>query len=325
MIPVAYANAFRALEISHVDAAFTNNATEAATLRFVVDLPGYTTKETAEVVRVAPGGSSTVALHLNFDATKLADLQGKLRASMDVTVSCMIGDKTETIYEKAHPVEILGPNEAVLGALDENGEWQDWGTLLPVFITPESPAVQELLRMAAEYHPDGSIAGYQCGACDEDEWTEYTTAQVEAIYDALKYEYAITYINMPGSFGSRSEGVATQRVNLPEDSMAMASANCLDGTLLFASALEAIGIKSYIVLIPGHAYLAWDTAPDEDDSSLDALETTMLGSADFDEANLAGLDNLDRDWDSLFDEENLDYWLIGVRESREAGVEPLAG
>lgn len=325
VVPVAYANAFRAMEIPHVSATFVNNGKEPANLRFAIDLKGYTTGPSTELVRVDPGEESEVALDLNFDVEKISQLAGKTRVSVETTVTCTIGDKTETVYEKGEPVELLGPNEAVLGTYDENDEWIDWSHMLPVFVTPESQAVKELLRVAADFHVDGSMSGYQCGDCDEDEWQEYTAQQVEAIFDALADEYEVTYVNMPASFGSRSHDVITQRVNLPEDSLEVASANCLDGTILFASALEAIGIKAYIVAVPGHAYLAWDTAPDEDLTRLDALETTMLSSSLFSEANLAGQETMDEDWDALFDEENLDYWLVDIDEARRSGIEPLAG
>ena len=46
---------------------------------------------------------------------------------------------------------------------------------------------------------------------------------------------------------------------LPRESLADKEANCINGTVLFASLLEGISMSPAIVLVPGHAFLAWET------------------------------------------------------------------
>jgi hypothetical protein len=93
----------------------------------------------------------------------------------------------------------------------------------------------------------------------------------------------ITYINSPTSYPD-----GTQRVKYPADAIGLMSANCIDGTLLFASALENIGLNPQIVITrePGHAFLAWETWPGS--GIVDCLETTWLNTATFEAASTEG-------------------------------------
>ena len=77
-----------------------------------------------------------------------------------------------------------------------------------------------------------------------------------------------------------------QRVRLPREALENKSANCLDGTILMASLLEAASLNPGIVLIPGHALLAWET--NDHSNQWDYLETTMIGTQDFETAQKAG-------------------------------------
>jgi S1-C subfamily serine protease len=54
-----------------------------------------------------------------------------------------------------------------------------------------------------------------------------------------------------------ADGIA-QRCRLVHESIGSGNANCIDGTVLLASFTEAMGIDSYIVLLPGHALLCAD-------------------------------------------------------------------
>ena len=82
-------------------------------------------------------------------------------------------------------------------------------------------------------------------------------------------------------FGTRP-GQITPRTRLPRESLRHKSTNCIDGTVLMASLLEAASLQPAIVLVPGHAFVAWETWDGTDE--WDYLETTMIASHDFEEA-----------------------------------------
>ncbi|MFZ8431498.1 hypothetical protein ACO1MU_14375, partial [Staphylococcus aureus] len=72
------------------------------------------------------------------------------------------------------------------------------------------------------------------------------------------------------------DGVSSQHVRFIDDSVRVRQANCIDGTVLFASILRKIGIDPLIVLVPGHAFLGFYL--DGQRRQIAFLETTMMTS-----------------------------------------------
>jgi hypothetical protein len=143
------------------------------------------------------------------------------------------------------------------------------------WVTPHVESVQSLVRKAAEKVSDRQIAGYQ-GRPDP----ARTAGQVRAIFETLK-EAGVCYIDSVIDWGA-GPGQLTQRTRLPRESLRQRSANCIDGTVLMASLLEAASLHPAIVLVPGHAFVGWETWNGTD--QWDYLETTMIGSHEFEAA-----------------------------------------
>ena len=146
------------------------------------------------------------------------------------------------------------------------------------WVTPHAEAVQERVRRAAALHPAGMLAGYIRGGPDR------VREQVGALYRSLQ-EAGIAYINSVTDYGAPA-GSVTQRARLPRESLAQKSANCLDGAVLFASLIEGASLSPALLLIPGHALVGWES--EEEAGDWQFLETTMLGTADFDAACRSG-------------------------------------
>jgi hypothetical protein len=75
--------------------------------------------------------------------------------------------------------------------------------------------------------------------------------------------------------------VFSQRVRPFEVSLNTSQANCVDGTVLFASILRAIKIEPILVGIPGHMFLGYYKDSKKENYSF--LETTMLGIVNLNE------------------------------------------
>ena len=54
-----------------------------------------------------------------------------------------------------------------------------------------------------------------------------------------------TFGNYPGE---------TQRIRLPRETLVLNNANCIDVSVLFASAMENLGMRPVVVIVPGHAF-----------------------------------------------------------------------
>ncbi len=134
-------------------------------------------------------------------------------------------------------------------------------------------------------------------------------------------EIGITYVNSIIDFGA-GPGLFTQRTRLPRESLKYHNANCIDGTVLFASLLESASLHAGIVLVPGHAFVAWGKWPGRDE--WDYLETTMIGTHDFDAANACGRD-LHRKWFTAKAQAGGDSGarLLKLNDLRAEGVWPM--
>lgn len=179
---------------------------------------------------------------------------------------------------RTYPLWLLARTSAYLAVRDPGaGRVIDLRPYLAAWVTPNAPAVMGLLRAAAELHPDRRIVGYQADA-------DGVRTQVRCIFEALKAR-DLTYINSLVSLGAAA-GAQMQRVRLPREALEYRSANCIDGTVLMASVLEFASLNPGIVLVPGHAFLAWQ--PTRNSGEWDFLETTLISSGDFEAANTRG-------------------------------------
>ena len=206
-----------------------------------------------------------------FYPDKLAALTELTRATVNVEVQDL---DARTEVHRTIPVWLLAQTTAPLKVKDpSSGTWKDMTRYLGAFVTPNAPPIMSYVRKALDKHPQKRLVGYQV---DEAE----VTAQVRAIYEALA-ESGIAYVNSIIDFTPET-GMNNQRVRRPRESLADKSANCIDGVVLLASLLEAISLNPAIVIVPGHAFLAWETG--RNSGQWKYLETTMVSTHSFDEA-----------------------------------------
>jgi very-short-patch-repair endonuclease len=135
-------------------------------------------------------------------------------------------------------------------ARDEWGGMQSMGELLAAFVMPNDPALAPILKKAgdilAQHGHSSALDGYQ----SHDPKRAYLLTA--AIWSAVAAE-SLTYANPPRSF----EQVG-QKIRRPATLLADSLATCLDSTLLFAAAIEAVGLNSAVIMVDGHSFAgAW--------------------------------------------------------------------
>ena len=146
------------------------------------------------------------------------------------------------IAEAEHEIRVL--------ARDEWGGMEAGGELLAAFVMPNDPAIASVLKDASkllEQHGHSSeLDGYQ-SRDPQRAWL-----LVAALWSSVTSR-ALTYANPPGSF----ENVG-QKTRRPSAILSGGLATCLDSTLLFAAAIEAVGLNPVIVMLKGHCFVgAW--------------------------------------------------------------------
>jgi hypothetical protein len=150
------------------------------------------------------------------------------------------------------------------------GELVDLSHYYGAWVTPYAECVQERIRQAARWLPEPARWGYHG---DRDS----VTRQVEALYQSLR-EAGMVHANTVIARGA-PDGMLPQRTRLPRESLALKAANCIDGTVLMASLLEGASLSAALVLVPGHAFVGWETEDNSDEWRF--LETTVIGTVDF--------------------------------------------
>jgi hypothetical protein len=146
--------------------------------------------------------------------------------------------RDDLIADASHDIRVL--------ARDEWGGMNSMSELLAAFVMPNDPALAKVLKLASEvlaqHGHSSALDGYQT----RDPRRAYILTA--AIWSALA-DANLTYANPPRSF--EQVGQKTRR---PATVLADGLATCLDSTLLFAAAIEAVGLNPVIVMTNGHCF-----------------------------------------------------------------------
>ena len=228
-----------------VKVSVRNDGRGTATLVFRGRLQGYSNwyKET---IILAAGAAQTVCISPGFKE-ELSLLAEQRPGAIEWEVNDNAG---HVLHSKTQNVALASRNDIQLTKVHS--------PLVAVFVTPSDPILDEVVSATGM-----PMTGYQGKVLD----------QVEAVYRVLA-DLGLHYRSATTSFLD-NVGTPSQRVYFARESVGGTGANCIDGTVLFASCLEKIGLRPAIVLIRGHAFLA--VAAAEKGSQWIFVETTMLG------------------------------------------------
>lgn len=258
-----------------------------------------------------PSDGASLEVHQlpTFFPDRIAALSEICRATLHICIDELDG-KIE--QERTFPIWLLPRTSALLYVPDPaTGTPQDLTRYLAAYVTPNAPGMADLLRRAAGQLPAGSVAGYQAGE-------KGVQDQVEAVYKTLR-EAGLTYVNSVLLSGV-IPGVLAQRIRLPRESLAQRSANCIDGVVLFASLLEAASLSPAVVLLPGHALLAWEASAGS--GAWDYLETSLISSAPFERARAHGR-QLAQAYQDVAKTHPQKFRILPLRSLREQGIWPM--
>jgi hypothetical protein len=218
-------------------------------------------------------------------------------ATLRVTLFQFGSGEEWLLHDQTYPIKLHAYDTALLGLCTADDKVVDLTDHLCAFVTPHVPQIEDLLRKSVEFHPDHHMVGYQgADATRAEDARRVVREQVRAIYNALKHDAGLAYVNSALNFG-KQEGQITQRVRLPVTSLneSKSRANCIDGAVLYASLLELASLDPFLVIVPGHAFVGWRAWRGL--AQYDFLETTMTDSDEFD----AALDKGNRQYEEAHD------------------------
>ena len=200
--------------------------------------------------------------------------------------------------------------------------------LLAAFCVPNSEFTEELVRLVAETLSASGLPpqvdGYQSKTRDKPH------QMLSALWNVIKSKQ-ISYVNPSPSFATKG-----QRIRLPDDIKRTPNAACLDLAMLFASAIERMGLNPVVLITREHAFVgSWlidqcsqfvtnddpmDLRKKISNQDLIIFETTLaaLGStASFSQAVDSGELLLSEDQEKDF------IFALDIKQARKREIRPI--
>jgi hypothetical protein len=293
-----------------VIATIVNHNTASVKVVVASEISGFTDTAT-DTATVAAGATQEVRQNPRLTTAAIDSLSSQKEADLHVVVSYLDNGQPRTVLDQTNQTLVTSRRDfpwTIKGMTEQ----EDYN-LIAAMVTPTDPGVEQLIRSAANYDPNGVMTSGYDSQGDSSGSVEQRLTDVWQAEDA---NYHLTYIGTTDSFASTS----SQRIRLPAEVLDQSSGNCIELTLLYASVVEALGMQPSIVFIPGHAYVA--VRVDGTGDSYYFIETTMIGHNTFSEAVSEGL----TEWDNASASVNAgdaQYGWVDVAAERADGVLPI--
>jgi hypothetical protein len=273
----------------------------------------------------------TIYPKVSYHYDKLAAV--KEATPFDITMELLVNGKS--LGKKPLTVTLRAVNDCLFGVEEETGDNSDYSWLFAAYVNENHPWVDRILKKALESGIVESFDGYQSGT------DEAVLLQIFAIWHVMQ-ELGMRYSDITTT-AAEEEGVYSQHVRLFDESVEASQANCVDGSVLLGAVLRKIGLGAYLVLVPGHMYLAVDLNPE----TVIGIETTLMGQAarrtarklpgfdqlsdeeqeaswaSFEQAVAVGTEDLESNFAKFEAGDSLQYQVIDIAMARQAGILPI--
>ena len=244
------------------------------------------------------------------------------------------------VTEKKVVVDVRSLYDCLHGFVDAvNNRHESTSWMTAAFVDENASILDEILQQALKSGIVSSINnGYKKGQAG-------VVLQVYAIWDALQ-RHGIKYSSISAT-SDASKRVSLQHIRLVGDALTYQQANCVEGSVLFASLFKKTGIITDLVLVPRHCFIC--VYLDKERQIPFFIETTMLGltvkqSKQFDEGSpLAAVNKAKAGHEDTFNtfvtaqasaykkyhsydndpERDTKRKLINISECRKMGITPL--
>lgn len=293
----------------YVNVFLTNNGDAPATLLVQTQIEGYTTTS-ASTVTVPPHEKAEVKQNPRLLPGAIEALNVRHPGNLVIKVTELKPGEDDILLSESQEVTVFSRRDMVwIDGCDAQEEYEFYAA----WVTPNDPAVEELLRRAADYTDSGIIGNGYGDAVNDEEGTVWD--RLQAIWRAEE-EYDLIYVSTPLAFAPGW----SQRVRTPYEVLSQNGGNCIETSCLFASAVEALELEAAFVFIPGHVYVG--VRLDQENADYYFVETTLIGRASFAEAVDSGASSWKETLPRLDAEEDGYLW-VDIAEAREKGILPM--
>lgn len=186
-------------------------------------------------------------------------------SSTPINIVFRIYDEDGNKVERSVPLFMRSINDCIYRYHEQKFDF-----LFTAFIQEQHPEIDKILKEALNTKLISSVSGYQGDDVN-------TILQVAAIWKVL-HDRGFQYSSITTTSTNSTSALVSQAVRTFDNSMKTNQANCVDGTVVFASLLRAINISTVMVLTHNHCFLGFYTSRKRD--KIIYLETTMLSNSD---------------------------------------------
>lgn len=306
-----------------------------ARVRVTVTAIGLMTPSTIDTILSTAGASYLVSPMLQWDYEAL----GRIRQTRPATVTIALDIDGRSIGTSTERVTVHSVNDCPFAIVvaDASGTQRAHATwwMFAAYVNENHPYNDQIRKEALQSKIVSAFTGYQSNDPQE------VVRQVYAIWHVLQRR-GLKYSSITTTSGAGT-AVRAQQVRFIDQSVDGAQANCVDGSVLFASLMREIGIDPVLVLVPGHMFVGFYTDPEH--RQIMFLETTMLGNVSIapsgDPLGIGRALFGDRSYDNFVgawrvaaeryqkDAEDLTngqpgYQLVDVAAARKMGILPIA-
>ena len=205
------------------------------------EIPNWS-RQSVETVSVAPNETRTI--QLNPELLPQAYQNGEIRpVTLEVRAS-IVG--TAFGYSETRPIYLHSASDLFWGNKFVNVQF------IARWVTPHDSTVLQLVSSARNYVRRGRLAGYLLPGSSVPGVAAQVADEARGVFEAMKH-LGISYVASISTYGQFTSHA--ERVRLPRETLSLNSADCLDLSVAFASAMENLGLEPVIVLVPGHAFV----------------------------------------------------------------------
>jgi len=232
------------------------------------EITGWSAKAEQKLI---VGSHETRVVNITPDLLPQAYANTEMRqVSLRVHVS---GPGQEFGYQQKRPVFLHATTDLYWGKKFSNAQF------IARWVTPHDPAVLRLVSEARAHILHGRMPGYHLASGARGNLSQQVRSQANAVFEAMKRS-GVSYVDSIFTFGNFTGDA--QRIRMPRETLSLSSANCIDVSVAFASAMENLGMMPVVVIVPGHAFTGVRIGPDS--QQILYLDLTVLPNGNFAQA-----------------------------------------
>lgn len=235
-------------------------------LRISYKLGDYTSWSPETVYDLVTPGGAVVDLYYPIISSTISQL--KSQTPCDLQIKYTYKDRSNKTYTDTitKRVQVLGINQFEFSNVPEEertGTWIDNFSNTPLvaaYVTHLDDPIKAFSGMVSQ------LSGGVAAAAKDQDAIEFCKALYDlALHNKISYQTPSTFLVEYSSLG--------QDIKFPRDVLKDKAGTCIDLSILFAAVCQAVSLKSYVVVIPGHAFPVIELPS----GSLLPIESTGLG------------------------------------------------